>query len=76
MAVSLPWSTSATSILLVLWLVALLPTLDVAMMRREVETAAGGCQYYYGCSPLLGCYGRTLAGQTAFMALLAFTGCW
>ena len=34
-AVSLPWSTSATSILLVLWLVALLPTLDVAMMRRE-----------------------------------------
>jgi O-antigen ligase len=41
-AVSLPWSTSATSILLVLWLVALLPTLDVAMARREVETAAGG----------------------------------
>jgi O-antigen ligase len=41
-AVSLPWSTSATSILLVLWLVALLPTLDVAMVRREVETAAGG----------------------------------
>ena len=41
-AVSLPWSTSATSILLVLWLVTLLPTLDVAMVRREVETAAGG----------------------------------
>jgi O-antigen ligase len=41
-AVSLPWSTSATSILLVLWLLILLPTLDVAMVRREVETAAGG----------------------------------
>ena len=41
-AVSLPWSTSATSILLVLWLVTLLPTFDVAMVRREVETAAGG----------------------------------
>ncbi len=41
-AVSLPWSTSATSILLVLWLLALFPTLDVAMVRREVETAAGG----------------------------------
>ncbi len=39
---SLPWSTSATSILLVLWLLALFPTLDVAMVRREVETAAGG----------------------------------
>jgi O-antigen ligase len=41
-AVSLPWSTSATSILLVLWLVTLFPTLDVATVRREVETAAGG----------------------------------
>jgi O-antigen ligase len=41
-AVSLPWSTSATSILLVLWLLILLPTLDVAVVRREVETAAGG----------------------------------
>src|SRR5579863_4491345 len=41
-AVSLPWSTSATSILLVLWLLTLLPTLNVAMVRREVETAAGG----------------------------------
>jgi O-antigen ligase len=41
-AVSLPWSTSATSILVVLWLVTLLPTLDVAMVRREVLSAAGG----------------------------------
>ena len=41
-AVSLPWSTSATSVLLVLWLVTLLPTLDVATVRREIETAAGG----------------------------------
>lgn len=39
---SLPWSTSATSILLVLWLLALFPTLNVVMVRREVETAAGG----------------------------------
>jgi O-antigen ligase len=41
-AVSLPWSTSATSILLVVWLLTLVPTLDLAMVRREVETAAGG----------------------------------
>jgi O-antigen ligase len=41
-ALSLPWSTSATSILLVLWLLVLLPTLDVPMVRREVETTAGG----------------------------------
>lgn len=41
-AVSLPWSTTATGILVVLWLVAVLPTLDVAAVRREVATAAGG----------------------------------
>jgi O-antigen ligase len=41
-AVSLPWSTSATSILLVAWLVVLLPTLDVASVRRTITTAAGG----------------------------------
>jgi O-antigen ligase len=41
-AVSLPWSTSATSILLVLWLIAVLPTLDLASVRREVSTPAGG----------------------------------
>jgi O-antigen ligase len=40
-AVSLPWSTSATSILIVLWLIALLPTLDAASLRRELATAAG-----------------------------------
>jgi O-antigen ligase len=40
-AVSLPWSTSATSILVVLWLMALVPTLDRAMVLREIRTAAG-----------------------------------
>ena len=33
-AVSLPWSTSASSILIVLWLIALVPTLDAASVRR------------------------------------------
>ena len=41
-AVSLPWSTSATGILILLWLVAVVPTLDAASVRREVMTAAGG----------------------------------
>ena len=40
-AVSLPWSTSATSILVVAWLVVLLPTLRLAELRRELTTAAG-----------------------------------
>jgi O-antigen ligase len=41
-AASLPWSTSATSILLVAWLLTVLATLDLATVRREAETAAGG----------------------------------
>ena len=41
-AVSLPWSTSATGILIVLWLVGVLPTLSIELVRRELFTAAGG----------------------------------
>ena len=41
-AVSLPWSTSATSILLVVWLLTLLATLDFATVKKEAQTAAGG----------------------------------
>jgi O-antigen ligase len=41
-AVSLPWSTSATGILIALWLIAILPTLSFDMLRREVTTPAGG----------------------------------
>ena len=42
LVVSLPWSTSATSILAGLWFVALLPTLDLSSLRRAVATPAGG----------------------------------
>jgi hypothetical protein len=41
-AVSLPWSTSATAILLVLWLIAIVPTLSWVDLRRELLSAAGG----------------------------------
>jgi O-antigen ligase len=41
-AVSLPWSTTATSILIALWLAVALPTFDIATVRRELATAAGG----------------------------------
>jgi O-antigen ligase len=40
--VSLPWSTSATSILVPVWLLAVLPTLNLAAVRRELATPAGG----------------------------------
>ena len=41
-AVSLPWSTSATGILVALWLIAVIPTLTVDALRRELFSAAGG----------------------------------
>ena len=37
-AVSLPWSTSATSTLVVLWLLAVLPTLSFAELRAALHT--------------------------------------
>jgi O-antigen ligase len=41
-AVSLPWSTSATSILAVLWLVAIIPTLDFTVLKRTLPIPAAG----------------------------------
>src|SRR6188508_1800383 len=41
LAVSLPWSTSATGILAVLWLIALIPTLDRAVLRDVLSRPAG-----------------------------------
>jgi O-antigen ligase len=41
-AVALPWSTSATAILVVLWLFALIPTLHWADIRHELMAPAGG----------------------------------
>jgi O-antigen ligase len=39
---SLPWSTSATAILVVLWIAAALLAFGVAPVRKEILTAAGG----------------------------------
>ncbi len=41
-ALALPWSTSLASILIVAWLLAVLPTLDMAALKRELMTPAGG----------------------------------
>src|SRR5438309_615060 len=39
---AMPWSISISQMLIVAWLVALVPTLDVASVRRELRTPAGG----------------------------------
>jgi O-antigen ligase len=40
--VTLPWSTSATGVLIAVWLVAVLPTLEKAALRRELAGPVGG----------------------------------
>lgn len=52
--ITLPWSTSATGICIVLWLLALLPTLDVTSVRRELVTAAGGLPVLLWCLGVIG----------------------
>lgn len=51
---SLPWSTTATGILNVVWLVALVPTLDWQAVRREVLTPAGGLPVLFFLLAVLG----------------------
>jgi len=41
-AITMPWSISASQILTAAWVLALIPTLDVAEMRRELRSPAGG----------------------------------
>ncbi|HUC48634.1 MAG TPA: O-antigen ligase family protein [Xanthobacteraceae bacterium] len=53
-ALALPWSTSLTSVFIVAWLVAVLPTLDAAAIKRELATAAGGLPVLLWCLGLVG----------------------
>lgn len=54
LAVSLPWSTSITGICVVLWLIALLPTLNIAGLRHVVATPAGGLPVLFWLLALIG----------------------
>jgi O-antigen ligase len=76
-ALALPWSTSATSVLIVLWFLAWLPTLDVSALRREVASAAGGLPVLLWALGALGMlwaavsWGERFEGLGSFHRLLA-----
>jgi len=53
-AVAMPWSISASQILTAAWLLALIPTLDVAAVRRELNSAAGALPVLLWLLALLG----------------------
>src|SRR5215475_12874855 len=75
-AVSLPWSTSATGILLALWLLALFPTLEWSDVRRELMAPAGGLPVVLVLLGVLGMIWADVAllerwkGLTGFFKLL------
>jgi O-antigen ligase len=75
-AVSLPWSTSATGILVALWLITLVPVLDGAAVRREVLSAAGGLPVLLWVLGVIGMlwadvsWSERIAGLSGFHKLL------
>ena len=75
-AVALPWSTSISQILIVAWLVALIPTLDVATVRRELQTPAGALPVLLWLLALVGVlwanvpWAERIAGLGGFHKLL------
>ncbi len=53
-AAVIPWSTSATAIVVVLWLLAVLPTMDRAALWRELSHPAGGLPVVFVVLGLIG----------------------
>jgi O-antigen ligase len=70
--VSMPWSTTATSILLFLWLVVLVPTLDWPAVRRELWTAAGGLPVLFCLLGVLGMLWAEVPWNERFGGLNSF----
>jgi O-antigen ligase len=74
---ALPWSTSATSILLVIWLITLGPTLDIRAIWREVKSPAGGLPVLLWLFAVVGMlwadasWPERFAGLSSFHRLLA-----
>jgi O-antigen ligase len=76
-AIALPWSTTAVGLCVAGWLIALLPTLSVRAVRRELVTAAGGLPILLWCLGALGMvwadvdWHERFAGLDSFHRLLA-----
>ncbi|MEA2879017.1 MAG: O-antigen ligase [Hyphomicrobiales bacterium] len=75
-AAAMPWSISLSQILTVAWLAALIPTLDVASVRRELRNPAGGLPVLLWLLALAGLFwtdvpwGERFAGLEGFHKLL------
>ncbi len=76
-AASLPWSTSASGILIALWLVATLPTLSIEALRQEMLSAPGGLPVLFSVFAAAGMIwadvplAERLHGLESFLRLIA-----
>jgi O-antigen ligase len=76
LAASLPWSTSATGILVGLWLLAFLPTVDWAALRKDFSHSAAAVVIVLVALAALGMlwseatWARAFQGLTQFLKLL------
>jgi O-antigen ligase len=71
-ALALPWSTSAVGIAIAAWVVVLLPTLDIASVRRELATAAGGLPVVLWCLGVIGMLWADVSWHDRFAGLDSF----
>jgi hypothetical protein len=71
-AAALPWSTSATSILLVVWLVAVIPILDVRSIWREVKSFVGGLPVLLWLLAVVGMLWADVSWTECFVGLRSF----
>ena len=72
-AASLPWSTSATGILVGLWLIAFLPTLDVTALRRDLAIPAAAVCLLMVALAALGMLWSEASWARAFSGFAAFS---
>src|SRR5947208_12289732 len=71
-AVALPWSTSAVGIVIAVWIVVLLLSLDAASVKREIATAAGGLPVVLWCFGVLGMLWADVSWHDRFAGLDGF----
>jgi hypothetical protein len=71
-AVSLPWSTTATGILIAFWLVAVLPTLDAGAIRRALMSPAGGLPVLLWALAVAGLLWADVSWRERFAGLSGF----
>jgi O-antigen ligase len=71
-AIALPWSTSATGILIAVWLVFVLAALDPVAIKRELSTAAGGLPVLLWCLGAAGMLWADVSWIERFQGLGSF----